>query len=522
MQNRQTRISVRLLCTALVWPAGAILAADLSPRGIVRDDAQWAGEITIAEDVSISGAEVRVEAGSTIRFVSRPGATSGPAIRLQGPTLSAIDSLRPTRLLLAGTPDRPIVIESGPDGPPGAIASARDASGSIVGRHVVFRRLGSASAAAFQPAILLQLSSPHDDLWLTDCRFERCGPLCAEFIGAGGSADVSRCVFSDSPGPTALVLLGTGTGIKVVRGNFADAGFQIGCPQVLVEDNVLMGDSAAIAVGTVSITGVTVAGNYVHCTASHDTGRYALKCDAPDVVVADNVLVGGTYVIETAPRTVRGNVLIGVSGLRPTFRLPGVTAGGSEAVTTTHSLIADAVPGAVISGNLLLGPAYAAVTTGERADRPRIEHNLFDGWDQARRAVEFNVLARKSVGATFTRNVVMHYRQAPVIDGTGPEGTLADANGNIFAEVAEPVYGNVVGLEGLGRDDLQLDTVADLHFAGIPAAATQAVLDVDRDLRNGRLRVADLRRMWFDAYRPRPDSPLVTTRPAGPWSASAP
>ena len=511
---RTTRV-LGLLASGLV--TSSALGAQATLPDTVTEDSVWSGVIDITHDVRLAGVTVRVEPGSVIRFVAADDARVGPKLHL-GTAESLVEG-RPhrasCRLILAGTADRPITVETPTNGVTGSIVAPSTGSCSIVARHVIFRQLGRrVSEHNTEPALLVRLDRPDDDLSLTNCRFEQCGPVWAEFAGDEAGAHVAHCTFTESIGRTALRFTGSGRGIKTVLDNVADAAFRVDCSQLLVRGNVLIGEQAAVALVTDRIEAIRIDGNYLHCTARQDNGRFALRCDAPGAVVSRNVLVGGTYVCVSAPRTVIGNVFVGVAGLEATMGSPGGGIALRRPTTTTHYLIGELAPAAVVRDNLFLGPAYGAVATGSRADRPRIENNLFDGWDVARRAVFFNVLADTPVGALFVGNVVTRYRTAPIVDQAGRAGTLAEARDNLFAEVPDPLYEKIAFLTDKAPGDRRLERFADLRLADGPT--TRSALDVDQRLRDRQTSPAEVRDTWFAAYRPGPDSPLREDPGAGP------
>lgn len=508
-----------VLCACI---AGAA-SAQLTPAGTVREDAVWTGEITIKGDVRIVGATVRVEAGSTIRFDARRGTSPGPVIQLDVAPAYADRPGRYARLVLAGTAERPIVVETPSGQSPGAIASRPASACSLVAGHVVFRRLGTATSKGRRtPALLVRSSGAESDLWLRNCRFEECGPVAGEFFGPDASAEITGCHFADTVGDVALLLSGSGTGIKVVEANSADASFRIDCPQVLLRENVLIGERAAISILGAEAGAITVAGNYVHCTTRLDDGRYAFQCEGPDVVLADNVLIGGTYVVSTAPRVVTGNVLVGVGGLEARFDHPDLQVKGLKRPTSTHQLIRDLVPDAVVTDNLLLGPAYASVATGALAARPRIVGNLFDGWGQARRALHLNLLARKTVDATFERNVVVRYTASPVFDEARAQNGLSAAGSSLFAEVGEPLYENIAGIADRAPGDGRFAAFGELRLQSPLATRAADPVVTDEQLRKGQMKVSDACAKWFAAYKALAGSPLALGTTVGPRALTSP
>jgi hypothetical protein len=499
--------------------------AQVVPSGDIDRDTTWSGQITINGEVRISGATVRVEPGSTIRFAAPAGAAQPASIRLGETTLGLNRSAKETRLIFAGTPDRPITVETATDSAPGFITTELATGGSIQARHTVFRRLGSSAAVRQgEPAIFLVLNSSDHDLWLADCQFSECARVRAEFIGEGATAEISGCTFTSTAGTTAIEWIGTGEGLRVIRDNIADASFLVECPQVLVSENVLIGESAAINVATTTGQGISVIGNYVHSTITRDEGRYALKCDAPDAMAADNVLWGGTYVMERAPRTVTGNVLIGTHGLAASLTIAELDIDKAASSTTTHYLLANPAANARVSGNLFLGPAYAALTAGRDSPRIRIEHNLFDGWGVARRAIHLNQLsaARKDqpLSVVLIGNVFTRYRSTPIVDAARQIGTLSEVGQNVFAEVPEVLYDLAPGAPKMAPGDRRLSSFIDLRFKA--PAATRSAMSVDDQLRRREVTVDAVRKMWLDAYQPLPGSPLTGSQPAGPRAASSP
>ncbi|MHC4795377.1 MAG: hypothetical protein ACYTF1_01940, partial [Planctomycetota bacterium] len=154
----------------------------------------------------------------------------------------------------------------------------------------------------------------------------------------------------------------------------------------------------------------------------------------------------------------------------------------------------------------LLGPAYATLATGRRTHAPRIEGNIFDGWKQARRAVHFNLLARKPVAAELAKNIVMRYTRPPIFDEAKLSGTLARVEGNYFANVPARLYENILNLTDLGPNDQKFDIVGQLRFESSPA--TQPVHSMEDRLIKRQSTPSQVRDSWLAAYRLRADSPV--------------
>lgn len=537
-------VSLVLLLAAL--PAAAGQDTVLPERIVV--DTVWSGHVVIPHDVVIIGATVRVRPGTVIRFEG-VDEEAPPRLRLDAPPIgTAWPGPACTRLILDGTEDEPVIIESAEDGPRGAILAGPASCGSIIARHTIFRRLGQPiETGRMVPAIHLRLSDADDDLWLTDCRFEACGPVWIRFFGSHAGADIRRCHFEQTAGAIALLLDGPGEGAKLVRDNIADAAIRATCPQLLIENNVLIGDNAHIAVASDTAAAIRIDGNYVHCTTREAVGRFALRVESPDAVVRNNVLRGGTYVVESAPRRVVGNVLIGAAELEARLLsphpredraatdedpddVPDVPA-PAPFTTSSHYLIRHLPAEAVVTDNLFLGPAHAALATSEPAGRPRlldhpaddpsaqdvsdrtrgprITHNLFDGWWQAGRAVHLDRMPQ-----AFTHNVITRYRRAPVFNETPREDDAAEIGHNLFAGIDPPWYEQLHGIPDRAPGDRHVDTFADLRLSAAPS--TREAVDLESKLLDREITVADVRAAWFDACMPLPASPLLTDDPPGP------
>ncbi len=485
-----------------------LLFAQMVPESHVRQDTVWQGEIEIQGSVSIMGVTVRVAPGTTIRFRSQDATASVPVLRLNSTTGNE------PCLLLEGAPEQPIVVETPPDLPPGAILVDPGSHGTLIARHVVFRRLGGA-AKGNSDAIDLQLSAIDNELRINDCRFEHCGIVRAGFLGPIKAAEISRCNFASTQGDIALMLAGVGAGRKMVTENIADAAFRVDCSEIFLQDNVLVGAAAAISVPSLTKEGIRLDRNYVHCTYKRDEGRYALKCDTPHAELTRNVLRGGTYVVAAAPRTIRDNVLIGVDGLEANVSIKEIRLVLPKSAATTHALITGLATEARISNNLLLGPAHAALSISGSAKAPRIENNLFDGWDSARRAVHFNLFTPSAVGAELRNNVFTRYQRAAIYDQAGLPGTVAGAGNNLFAGFTDAIYENIKGVDDLAPDDRRIETFSQLRLAAPPT--TQAAMDAEERLLRREIGVADIRELWLAAYRPMDNSPLRTNKaPIGP------
>ena len=515
----ERRWSLRLPGRHVKWAFAVAWAIIEPPASMaidrdIRNDTDWRGTVLISTDVAITSATVRVEPGTIIQFVKPVEEGSGPVILLNSPVRLAGQSGIPGRLLLEGSPDRPIVVETLEGRPPGSIIAGPGTTGSFFARHVIFRRLGTPMGSRLADAgVQIELEGRHDDVWITDCRFENCGPVRVVLKGTSASMEMSRCTFANGLGNLALSCSGTSQGHKVITNNVSDTGFRIESGQTLVRDNVLVGPSAGVSVPVSGISGVAILDNYIHCTTKEEWGRPSLKCDTCFAALDGNVLVGGTCVVEAAPNTVTGNVFVGSSGLT----LSGARSSGSPRNIDatdgmmTRYLLTNQGPAATIRDNLFLGPAWAAIATGRHTAGVQITNNLFDGWGMASRAVEFHAFPRQAADAILARNIFVRYQMAPVTDRAGRPETLGRAGDNIFCEVPLPAYQGFAGVGVSPAGDRQFDSLDHLGLA--PVSPERLITELEEPLLKREIGVAGVRSRWFAAYRLRGDSPLRSADP---------
>ncbi len=498
--------TVPALLLALLLPAAQGRAA---LRGDIQEDTVWQGVVKISADVSISGATVRVMPGTRIVFDKPATLGTGPLILLNSPILLYARVGQTARLILAGTPEQPIIIETAPDKLRGSIVAGRSTSASVFARHVIFRSLGGAGGVGItEPALQVQLGAEKDDLWLSHCRFEDCGPVEILTDAPTASVHIAQCTFTGSTGDWSLDLAGSSLSAKVVAGNRADAAFRIGCSQALVSDNVLIGPTAGIRIPGATSEALTITGNYVHCAGFQQWGSAALTCDAPATLLTRNVLRGGNHVVQVSPRTVTGNVLIGSSRAAATH--PD-RSGTSARKGATVNIVVNCPPGTVLADNLFLGAATAALSAGRSPENLRIAHNVFDGWNAAQRAIEFHAFPHAAAGVVIEHNVFARYRLAPVVDLSRRPGTVLRTTSNLFVEVPATEYEDVAGHPDSASGDRRIARWAE--WSGSDADVSEAWADqIEELLLNGAITPAEARLRWFAAYPSAPESP--DTHPA--------
>jgi hypothetical protein len=453
--------------------------------------------------VRVRDATVRVAPGSTITFA--PKARRRAIIWLEGSRGT------PTELILEGTADQPIIVRSAEGAAPGAIivptASTRPREGggpvllpqgSVTATHVRFERVGSGSGADRSrdmggAAIGLQLTAPQAGLSLRDCTFRHCGPVVVNFASDPCAAEVVGCDFADAAGESALEFFGTGSGSKTLRGNRFDTKVSCLVGRTEFAENVLVGPTAMLHLGEKGSEGSAVRANFVHNTSAEDNQSTCLVCAEDGAPIENNIFIGGTWVVRRGSRVMRGNVFKGVGDLHsPTL--------GSK--TTTHQLIANLPPAAVVEDNLLIGPAYALVATSTGCRDLTIRGNILDGTGASGRAVHLNLLAREPVGARIVGNLFIGFTRGVIHDEARNKQAIAQSAANIFAEVPAERY-TVTG-EDWGADDVVLDSRAELRFSSAEPIDWDELI---KALATGELSITEARARIAAHYDVSADSP---------------
>ena len=362
-----------IVLSVLVFSAGVVTGQQGAPTapGLIEEDTLWSGPMLITSEVRIRDATVRVAPGSTITFA--PEARRRAIIWLEGSRGT------PTELILEGTADQPIIVRSAEGAAPGAIIVPTTSTrrregggpvllpqGGVTASHVRFERVGSGSGAELSrdmggAAIGLQLTAPQAGLSLRECTFRGCGPVVVNFASDPCAAEIVGCDFADAAGESALEFFGTGTGSKKLRGNRFDTKVSCLVGRTEFAENVLVGPTAMLHLGEKAGEGSAIRANFVHNTSAEDNQSTCLVCDEDGAPIENNILIGGTWVVRRGSRVMRGNVLKGVGALHS-------PALGSE--TTTHQLIANLPPEAVVEDNWLSRPYYPRQHSG-RGGRQR-------------------------------------------------------------------------------------------------------------------------------------------------------
>ncbi len=485
-------VSTVALMLASLLPAGKTQAA---LRGDIHEDTVWEGVVRITADVTISGATVRVMPGTRIIFDKPATLGTDPLILLNSPVMLYSRVGRTARLVLAGTPKQPIIIETASGKLRGAIVAGRSTSASVFARHVIFRNLGGGGGHGLaKPAFHAYLGGDQDDFWLSDCVFEDSGPLDIQAHSASSTVHIARCSFVRTAGNCSLSVMGASLGPNVITANRADAVLRIGCSQTLISENILVGPTAGLRLPGSTIEAVNVTGNYVHCTSLSQWGSSALVCDAPGVLLKDNVLRGGTYVVQGSPATVTGNVLVAADNAVATTKINAAGRG------TTVSILANCPPETVLTDNLFVGGAKASLMPGRLPENLQVIHNVFDGWRNASRAIEFHAVPHRSTGAVIERNTFVRFHLAPVSDAAGRPGTVLRASNNLFVECPTPAYENVAGLSDFAPGDTHIEQWE--KWGGRTMTSAAWADEIEQLLLAGSITPAEARLRWFEAYRP--------------------
>ena len=464
------------------WAATDV-AADTTLAGPVVSDQTWSGSVVITNDVTIE-ATVTVQPGTAIVFA--------PEAKGRSIALGIGRFVAGGRLILAGTEQAPITVQTAPDAPPARMVVAGKDAAPLTAHWTVFTRLGTET----EPAVDIQCGPGEAHVRIEQCRFDECGALQARLRGQA-ALTIEDCRLEATVGRTAVRCLGSGSAAKTIRSNRIDAALALSGQNLTVGGNIIVGPRAAIGVPAHDQAPVIIRDNFVHNTTDTDDGRFVLSCYEPEAEIAGNVLVGGSFVVEMASRHFHDNVLVGVAGLKS--KLVGSA--------TTHQLVSNLPPDAVFERNLLLGPAYAMLATSIGARNVQIRQNTFDGWGRAMRGLHLNMLARERVAAVIHSNLFMRLAGPAVAADPGSPPPVAEWSENVLCDVARPANGLT-----LPTTQPIVPDVTQLHLRG-PAEGLPEALE--KQLLDGQISIAQLRQRLVNGYRPQPGSPLIVSAGEG-------
>ncbi len=487
-------------------------------------------------DVEIAGATVTIEPGTIIEFAR--ASTKRTPVLIVGSARTTGGEFR-----LKAAAEAPIIFKADPDKTPGRVVvnirnrivpgrRAADPSKGVIPptiepndvtwRHVRFVGLGRARerggetmrTTVHEASLTFNVTGGPHTFRLANCAFEGCTRAA---IRGGDKAKLSieGNTFTDCDDRIALEVSGNLSGEAAeyvfAKANTADTAFSFSGAATTLTGNILIGEHACMVLDRDAKAPSRIVGNYIHNTSERHDGPYCLDSRVPDAAIERNIIRGGTTIVMTGSREMRDNVLIG-SHLR------------SDAVKNarTHFHVRSLPRGAVFERNLLLGPAYSMLAPqagptkeslpDEATTRPTIvRHNLFDGFDEGRRAIHLNPIGGGG-GETAIYNNVFLRVSTLVYDEARTKNSLLYLDHNVAAPTPTQAYDGVSvgaiaqGKPGFGKADLFFDTPGRLRLNNIPRRLPD---DIDAAFLSGRMQVEQWRKSLFDAYTPERVSPLI-------------
>lgn len=540
MMPPRCRLGV-VIVAAFVCAAGGVAmgqpAAEpsaLRVNGIIDQNQTWSGLVLLTGDVEIAGATITIEPGTIIEF-ARATTTRTPVL--------IVGSARTTggELKIKATAGAPVIFRAKPDETPGRIVvnirnrivpgrMAADPSQGIIPptiepndvtwRHVRFVGLGNARerggetmrTTVHEAALTFNVTGGPHMFRIANCEFEGCTRVSVRG-GDAAKLSIESNRFSAGKDRIALEVQGNLSGDAAeyifAKANTADAAFSFGGAATTASDNILIGEYVCLVVDQDAASPTRIVGNYIHNTAVKDDGRYCLDCRVPSASIERNVIRGATTCVMNGSHLMRENVFIG-------------TLLRSDAVKNarTHFFVHSLPPGAVFEWNLLLGPAYsmlapqAGPSKAAAPPQPRptiVRHNLFDGFDEARRVIHLNPLGGGGGKVAIYNNVFLRattlvYDEARTLD------SLIYLDHNAAAPKSSKAYDSVAvgaieqGKLGFGGADVVVENPAQLRLRDLPRRVPQ---DVDDAILGGKMRVESWRTSLFAVYAPLAGSPLV-------------
>ncbi len=308
-------------------------------RGIIDRETTWSGHVMIIDDVTIIGTTVRVAPGTLIEFANAD----------RSPLLS-IGSRKGDRgeLILNSADGKRITFTSREGTQPGRIEfhlwdnseeydPKKPRTTLEIGR-ATFRNLGDTgeptprdSKATSRPAVESEVASPNANRFgsghpaisimdhgigsiirISNCTFERAAAIHV----SGGSAADFRFENNSirSPIGPAGVVIRTAPAEKwesraTISSNRLECPIDLQCPWFDLSDNVLVGQRAAIVIRPGASRICKIRNNYIHNTAAM-LGGYCLDMQSPEVVVTENILIGGADTVYRGSRFMSGNFIV--------------------------------------------------------------------------------------------------------------------------------------------------------------------------------------------------------------------
>lgn len=494
-------------------------------RGIIDRDERWAGRILIADETTILGATVTIEAGAIVEF-----AVADPVRR---PVLNVESQTdRAGRLEFESTADSPATIRTREGTLPGRIVVRvlRSKSGNLPGerstgvvwRHVRFIGLGGARESRMStPAIRIDCEVESGGVRLTDCTFDDCGPV---EIDAGADADV---LFADnrtgrSREMFALRVAGgegrpdndqSGAQHRFeVRGNRLDAAVYVAAGPTEIHGNLIIGKWAGLYVDRGLMQEVRIAGNYVRNTTPPMAVSTCLDIGS-EAIVEGNILRGGRACVANGSQTMRRNVIIGDADAA------GLPVPGRQ----TRELVAALPSGAIFERNILIGPATTLMHPQPRSDRgdggsTRIAHNVFDGGPSNERALVFEDSRASDVQFIIEYNLFL--RTPRLLVDLGGESRLLHVSSNAVAPTPQRMFEDLRPHGRIEADDAArrpLTLVCSVDDLKLARPDRPNIDDIERELIAGKIAVAAAIEQIRTAYTPLPGSPLIGVgRPRAP------
>lgn len=554
--------SLNVLPVALAGPDESLSIRRI--RGILDRDDTWRGHILLTGDTRIEDCTITVEPGTTIEFAC-PDCDEPPVLSIGYDPDDPVRGL-PSRLVMAGTAEKPITVRSHPASTPGQVVWRTFESPESVEeavdvppqqwRHVHFERLaGDAKASgggvpeqaggastgplksrpgrAVESALILYVFTDQSNgaVSLADCTFDECGRVDVFFFREG-DVRFERCRFLRPASPKSVCIDGSlwsidraifgiprTSGTVHVTGGLVQGLVHAGRCTLRLDGAVIEGPRAGVDLSREARGNSAVRECLIYNRAPPDAARFALSSAAEDVAVERNIVIGGSHCVYDGTRRMADNVFLSAAALDP----------GAPAADVP--LVAALPPGAVFENNLLVGPARALLaaqppvgSTAARGESIQVRHNTFDGLVRTPRGIHANAPGAPAVRLAVENNLFLRVAE-PLLDEAPEQPNAIRLTHNAWAPSRgrpfhrrEARAGGAVQKGDAGRaqgrmgedngENLAFAKLEDLRLGELPSRCL--VMDLDA-VRAGTLSVDTLRRRLMAAYRPSTHSPLRTT-----------
>jgi len=483
MKSREVAIGSCLLVSAVLGVG--VLEAQLWAQAeepaplVVTEDTTWSGSVTVDAPVNVEKGTLTISPGSVVTF-KEPGVI----------TLS-----RDAALSAKGTAEKPIRFAGD------NVGQVRGSICQAVFEHVQVSGVGVADGN--KRRTWLAASTGKGGIAVRWCSMTNAGGVAIRL--EEGPAEITGCEFRGCEDPIRV----SGKRKALIASNtLRSGGIAVGSGiDATVRGNVIIG-------GTLSgwhAKQLLVEGNYVHQPLARTTYG-VLRVQG---ILRNNVVRGGTWVTSQIGGQITGNVFISV------ITQEVMTSNRRLDQDFTHEHICGLVADSTVSRNIFVGGSYAGVMgIGEgTGSNSIIRNNTFDMRGRGQPVTLNHFPENKARDIRIRNNIFM--RCGPVWNEWGTPGSVRSIDYNLWADAGSKerfrnfkndiAAGMTPGEPGFGGHDVPPfpERATVLSPASVVVNPDVTFPFTDEEMLARRHAVAEILKVYRDAYTLKPDSPAI-------------